>query len=427
MSLPNPWNLYNLIGSPFFQGILEASDHPTRPLTLFVGREAELQRLLGAIVGAGAHSTRHAIAGAPGVGKTTLVQELKAKLIEDGYFASADHVPVLSTDTPASLFLRILASVYEILLLARPHLADNLSMQEAQALVRVHRHASANLSVSVAGFGIGGGGAQNVQLPADPLASGLGILRALLTLVRTAGARGIVLHLNNLENLSDAEAAHAADVLRSLRDLAFQQDGIHTLIVGTTDAVQAAVNQHAQMRSVFSTVAVAPLPLADVHALLRARYAALRLAPNEPAGLPVDDAAVDILYEFYRGDLRGLLKALEEGVGASLPLGAAAPAVGAARPALPLGTILPILQDRARTQLTVDLPSRASYLTQWGTSDPTALHTQATLKKLWKISQAAVSTTLDELTQAGYVVRVGMKARAVLYGLSGTSRVIFAE
>ena len=110
--LPNAWNLYNLKHSPYFQGALEGDgDEAVRPLILFVGRRQELRTLAEEIRGAGNNATRHAIAGAPGVGKTTLVQELKSQLRHDGYFSTANHVQILPDDSAASLLGRIIASI----------------------------------------------------------------------------------------------------------------------------------------------------------------------------------------------------------------------------------------------------------------------------------------------------------------------------
>jgi hypothetical protein len=75
--LPNAWNLYNLASSPFFQGTLERREPSQRPFSLFGGREEELQRLRARVHGAGRGSSRQAVAGMSGVGKTTLVQEFK--------------------------------------------------------------------------------------------------------------------------------------------------------------------------------------------------------------------------------------------------------------------------------------------------------------------------------------------------------------
>lgn len=423
-ALPTPWHLYNLSGSPFFQGVLEDHDHPQRPLSLFVGRKLELQRVRHAILGAGGMSSRHAIAGAPGVGKTTLVQELKASLREEGYFTSAGHVQVLPGDTPVTLFMRILAALHEILLLARPHLVDNAAMQEAQALVRVTRASSLSISMTLAGVGVGGGKSTSMQLPADVMADGLRVLRTLLAILVDTEARGVLLHLNNLENLSDTEAAAAADVLRSLRDLVFMQDMVHTLVVGTVEAVQSAVNRHAQMRSVFSTIAVEPLPIADVHQMLAARYEALRYDQKRPALPPIDATVVDTLYDYFRGDLRGFLKALDEGVADAIGLAPSRDARSDAWPPLRLDDVHPFLSGRARDQMELDLPTRLEQLDAWGSAASRKEMTQAELGVLWGLSQSAVSAALDQMQKAGYVVSATSQGRTRRYALSGTSRLV---
>ena len=98
--LPTPWNICNLTRSPFFQQPLEAGEQTPRPLRLFIGRAAELHRLRGTIHGAGEDGTVQALAGAPGVGKTTLVKELKALALDDGYLTTDDYVAILPDDSP---------------------------------------------------------------------------------------------------------------------------------------------------------------------------------------------------------------------------------------------------------------------------------------------------------------------------------------
>lgn len=106
-------------------------------------------------------------------------------------------------------------------------------------------------------------------------------------------ARGVVLHLNNLEHLSEADASRAADLLRGIRDPALLQAGLHLIVVGTTDAVRTVVQSHTQIRSVFSNpLVLEPLDLADVQQLLANHYEALQLDPTKTWRTPVADAVV---------------------------------------------------------------------------------------------------------------------------------------
>lgn len=99
------------------------------------------------------------------------------------------------------------------------------------------------------------------------LLDGPGVLRDLLRYAIGQGARGIVMHLNNLENLSDQALMH---------------DGLHLIVVGT--------------RSVFSNpLVLEPLALEDVEQLLANRYEALQLDPARPWRSPVEGAVVERL------------------------------------------------------------------------------------------------------------------------------------
>lgn len=312
--LPTPWNLYNLLGSPYFRETLETAEGSWRPLGLFVGREAELAELRGRIHGAGEMSSRRAVAGLPGMGKTTLVQELKAAVLEDGHLTTDALVPILADDTAESVFGRVLGALYDTILVNRPHTVGNKAMQDAQLLVRADRLASGGGSISVMGIGGGVTRGATVLTPRDIMIDGPRVMRDLMNLVRGSDARGVLLHLNNLENLSESDTENAAEVLRSLRDPMLMHSGLHYVVVGTTEAVNTVVNTHAQVRTTFSTLVLDPLAVEDVHRMLHARYEHLRLDPARPPVPPAAPEAVAALYELFRGDLRGLLKALDDGV-----------------------------------------------------------------------------------------------------------------
>ena len=420
-ALPTPWNVYNLAQSPFFQQPLESGEQTPRPLSLFVGREAELKRLRGTIHGAGENATAQAIAGAPGVGKTTLVKELKALALDDGYLTTDSYVAILPNDTPGELFGRVLGALYDTILANRPQSADNPAMADAKLFVRATRLASGGVSLPIPGLGgIGASRGVSAVLPKDIMIDGPRIMRDLARMIQQSDARGALLHLNNLENLSDADAERAAETLRALRDVMLLHNGLHYLIVGTIDAVNAAVNTHAQVRSIVSTLILASLTIAEVHDLLRARYDHLRVDRTRPVIYPVEDTAVVALYDFFGGDLRGLLKALEDGVGPLIGLD------DAARP-LTISELRPVLQQRYAAELaTLPEQARVTQLTRWGTTAPLAAQTQKSLAALWRLSQGSVSAALAYLIRQGYVIALPRSGGdPIKYRLSGVGRLIF--
>jgi hypothetical protein len=425
--LPNAWNVYNLAGSPYFQDTLEAGPHTSRPLgSLFVGREAELRALRGRVHGAAAYGSRQAVAGIPGVGKTTLVQELKALLFEDGYMTTDAHVPLLPGDTSEALFGRVLGALYDTIVANRPATAAHAALRDAQLLVRASRLAGGGGGVSFAGFGVSASSSVSAVTPRDFLIDGPRVLRDLMRLVRESGAHGVVVHMNNLEVLGEADVLAAAETLRSLRDL-LMQDGLHIVLVGTGPAVRGAVNTHAQVRNIFSVLDLAPLRRDEVHALLASRYRYLRLDGGRAAMPPVDGAAVAAIFDLFRGDLRGMLKALEDGASPLLGIAGVEPGGGAPARPLTLDELHPALRERYGAQL-VALPeeTRVEQLMAWGRADPAAAQTQASLRRLWRVSQPAVSNALKYLLQQGYVAALPREGRQpTRYVLTGTARLIF--
>ena len=65
-------------------------------------------------------------------------------------------------------------------------------------------------------------------------------------------------------------------------------------------------------------------------------------------------------------------------------------------------------------------------LLAWGSRDPQATETQATLRTLWGVSQPAVSQTLQQLIAASAVEALPRKGRdPIQYMLTGTARLAF--
>ena len=423
MALPNLWGLYNLRSSPFFQATLRA-DSQTTPLHLFVGRQRERQLLLTTI--GSSTSSRQAVAGRPGIGKTTLVQTVKADAQTEGYWSSDEIIPISARGAGAEgtsehLLGQLLSGVYDAVLANCPTAAGP-EVEAGQQLVRSIRLRGGGFTVSAFGFGAGGSQSESVATPPGALLlEGPRVLRDLLRYAIDQGARGIMLHLNNLENLSEADASRAADLLRGIRDQALLHDGLHLIVVGTTDAVRTVVQTHTQVRSVFSNpLVLEPLGLADVEQLLANRYEALQLDQSRPWHSPVETAVVVRLYELFRGDLRGMLKALEDGITALLGLTSA----GAEVAPVGLEDLLLTLLQRNQAELQEQLGDTAwERLLAWAQVDAAAVQTQAQLVELWQVRQPTVSQTLQQLVEAGAVEALPRRGReAIHYLMTGTAR-----
>lgn len=126
----------------------------------------------------------------------------------------------------------------------------------------------------------------------------------------------------------------------------------------------------------FSTIVLEPLGVDDVHRMLAARYAHLRLNDGRAAIPPADDDAVAGLYALFRGDLRGLLKALDDGTGPLIGVagtGGSGAFPGAPVRPLTLDELRPMLQRRYAAHLW-SLPEqvRVEQLTRWASALRTA-------------------------------------------------------
>ncbi len=233
----------------------------------------------------------------------------------------------------------------------------------------------------------------------------------------------MVIHLDNLENLSERDLRTAVDIPRSLRDPVLLQKGLHVILVGTAVAIASTVMAHQQVRSVFSITTLGSMPESDVQELLAERHRFQAIDTAVKVKPPVTKATVAELYALFRGDLRGLLEAPEEGVSALAGLVGRHPGAP-----IPLADLSEVLQARYSEILTrTSSAVRQSQLQEWAAKlGSTATPAQEELAKLWKVKQPAVSTASTSLAEIGYVLplqREGLEPGR--YAFTGTSRIIF--
>ena len=129
---------------------------------------------------------------------------------------------------------------------------------------------------------------------------------------------------------------------------------------------------------------------------------------------------VQRLDELFRGDLRGMLKALKDGITALLGLTSAGVDVA------PVGLedLVVVLRQRNQAELH-DCMGETGWerLQAWAQLDAASSQTQAKLVELWRVKQPSVSQTLQHLIEAGAVEALPRRGRDPIHDLiSGTAR-----
>lgn len=432
------WQLFNLRDTPYFQEALRPGEGARYPVAWFVGRQAEADRLVTTILGHSG-SSRQSIRGSVGVGKSTLAQYVKASLAGERLLSSVDAVALGHAYGSDEVCIRILSYVYDAIIAAGQEqqklseLERDESIQSTRQLVRVFRETtglSGGLSLPALG-GFSAGRTATLNNPGTARAGVLiaPLLRGLFQVAhKVLDARGILVHVNNLENLTEADAGRAGAIFRDLRDPCLLADGYHWLVVGTSGALSGVVDSQAQLRSVFSlTLALEPLKPAELLRLLDRRYGALALDPRKPVRPPVSPRAVTALYSMFNGDLRGTLAALDEAAHAVLGYGKSPDAT------LTLADMQVFLRHRyeadARARLTA---SQADALQNLVTRAGGKRFSIKDVAGSLGIERSRAARLLAQLQGAGYVLLLEQKASrdergrpAALYELSGAARLAF--
>ncbi|HET7234753.1 MAG TPA: AAA family ATPase [Longimicrobium sp.] len=398
------WHLYNLRESPFFQEQLTADPEARYPIELFVGRTAEVERLVSGVRQKRDSSSRQTVQGPPGIGKSTLVQQVKAHVAADGVVSHPGSVSVAHADTTQTVLLRILGYVYAAIL----GNTTNLALLDRPAMVTAKQ-----LVIAFQARGGGGGltipavGGVNLNVSTQYITPTTSIevlvpnvLAELSTLVREQmGASGVLVHLDNLENLSDRDADAASRIVRDLRDPVLMAQGYHWVLVGTNESVRTVVGSTLQVRDVFSMPRpLLPLSLEEVRELLGRRYAHLRVDASKPFREPVMPDAVADLHAVFGGNVRGLLLAMEESAQALIEFG------GAGAASMTREQIRFVLQGRMHSAMQANLDLHdARHLTRLANAGLFDGFTQSDIARVCGVNQSAASKISRRLEDSGYL------------------------
>ena len=423
LEIANPWGPYGLSEDPYFQQALEPFAQ-SRPMSLFVGRDPEVQLLGNQIVGSS--SSRAIVQGAAGVGKTSFVNRLKVVLAEHNVLTHQTPVRVERGMTPRRFVAAVLKVLNQMraaadtstqnadLGTAKSRLAKAPPLsKEARFWQKIGRIVDGEDSIA-GGLNVLGVGAQHERIRIPPEVSEMALdeeLRQAIEYLSHRGRRRVLIHVNNLENLSAVDVGAAAVLMRDVRDCLLT-DHSHWLFVGTTGIADAVFGQSAQVRGIIPhTITLDALTPNEVELLLNRRYEHLRrgrtLVP------PVSAEAAAELYARYDGQLRDFLRLLSGAVQRQAGLAPGAP--------LAADQVVNLMAPRYYAEQLVakigdgDSGHLATIFRNQKLSETFRVTDAA---KAIGITQASASKFVQRLLAAGIIVQASAAGRNIYYQLA---------
>jgi len=399
--IANRWTPLGLERDPFFQNELSATDAALYPATsYFVGRAAELERV-ATTVGSGSSSCT-VIEGDAGVGKTSFVNTLKARLAAGGALTHENPIRLFDDTTFHGLVTEVLRTLLEIR--ATQLEAGVERFQKATARTEQLWEKVATIaegvtrrggSVGVAGFSVG----TNVST-VSPQGTGDRYFDEVQRALADLSDRGrvpVLLHVDNLENLRDADLAQAATLVRNLRDYLLIPGG-HWVFVGKTGVTQDVFEVREEVGSITAQpVSLDPLSPDDLRTLLEVRYQRLRRGRHftPPVELPVAQA----VYGRFYGDLRSFLQLLSRAAERALPADGKTPMTEA----MILAAVGALYRERIIKRIGADL--FGYFEAALRAAGPTAEFRAADIARVAGVSRARASQVVDKLLEKKVVRR----------------------
>jgi hypothetical protein len=188
--------------------------------------------------------------------------------------------------------------------------------------------------------------------------------------------------------------------------------GFHYLFAGTDDAIRAVITGEERLRSVVNNPgSLEALTLEEVGRLLERRYEHLRHFDNQPVQPPVTPEALGAVYNVFRGNLRGLLLALDEA--ARILIGRTAdPTSGMA-----LADVGPVLSAIYERKMQADLDeTQQDQMGKIAVRGLEASFTARQMEKPFGLRYTATNSALGDLVAKGYLEEAGEGPRGGAQG-----------
>ncbi|MFA5247036.1 MAG: AAA family ATPase [Candidatus Micrarchaeia archaeon] len=304
------WEVYGLRTDPFTTSPILVKGGLVLPES-FTGRAEEVKRLEKIFRSTG--GSRSIVFGRPGVGKTTLVNIVRSKALEKGFFTPFKEIKADADWQVDDFLINTLSAIYASLIKdEKPSLQVRKQIDKLKVILDAYEKEDVGYSATV---GIVGGGISKSrtinrpELSADYLTN---LFEEVIAALISSGYREVIIHYNNLDSF-DEEEEKLKRLFNRIRDV-LQTPNVHFVFVGSA-ITTAVITSLPRVASILTDtpIPLSSLSLVDVKSIVHKRVVGAAIQEMKSVDMTTDEA-IETLYHLHTGDLRAILNSLSTAV-----------------------------------------------------------------------------------------------------------------
>lgn len=283
------WRKYGLHGNPYFISPLSI-DKGIIPISKFVGRNQERKELKNVISMGG--EIRFMLTGDAGVGKTSLLNFIRAEAADDGFFTPIREIEINKPMSGNEFIILTLSAIHEEIQRLNININEDI-MHTLDAIYELTQYGELSNDV-----------AKISQLNKHKL---VGLFNKVIEEL-VPKFKGIIIHYDNWDNIQDVEAIQ--DLIGDVRDFLSNKNVIF-FFVGN-QFFPSIIAERKRVAQIFlpGALEVPALSLNDIKKILDERIDALKIGENITLTVPHTEEAIETLYKLHGGNIREILNSL---------------------------------------------------------------------------------------------------------------------
>lgn len=301
---PSIWSIYGLKKNPFTTDPILVREG-FLPLEAFVGREEETKKL-NTILRMG-DGTRTIVTGDTGVGKTTLVNFIRGNAIKTKkFFTHLKEIEVGENWTPNDFIAHTLSNIYNTInRVGLEDFPDSLK-KRLSYLFDIIEINNSGFSINVLGSGVGYNNSKQSNQPKITTELLKSLFKATIEEITKLGFEQVILHYNNLENISKEKLVR---LFVGLRDF-LQNDKVHFIFVGG-EPFPSAIYEEDKVRSIFvyGNIELPTFKYEEIIEILEKRMKYLSIEGMN-VFKPYENETIKDLNKIHEGNIRDILNSL---------------------------------------------------------------------------------------------------------------------